>query len=113
MMATTMLTASVLAATIPAGTASATDRVSCGIAEYVRLEVHDTDSENRTQCFANAGLMYIQLSDPWVTEIWTGNNRVEWLGDNVWQPKLPIPKWTSLTWPNHREGVKIQAIRVS
>jgi ABC-type sugar transport system substrate-binding protein len=113
MMAATVLAAGALAATVPAGTASAADQVPCGIAEYVRLEVHETNDAYKTQCFANAGLIYLQLSNPWVTEIWTGNNRVQWLGDDQWQPASPIPKWTSFTWPNHRDGVRIQAIRIS
>ncbi|WP_410566227.1 hypothetical protein [Amycolatopsis sp. cmx-4-61] len=53
------------------------------------------------------------LKNPvWITELWTGNNRVQWHGDGRWQPETPIAKRTAFTWPNHPGGVKIDQIRI-
>lgn len=104
-----------MTAAIPAGSASAIGKVDCGNREYLRVEYHYATGNNFTDCFANAGSwrIYDQFGrSVWVTEIWTGNNRVQWNGDGRWQPDNPIGRYTSFTWPNTPGGVKLDEIRI-
>ncbi|WP_200876403.1 beta/gamma crystallin domain-containing protein [Amycolatopsis rifamycinica] len=111
----TVLAVAAMTAAIPAGAASATNRVSCNSDEFVRVRVHPSNFPTQTLCFANAGSMSIEtlFKNPvWITEVWTGNNRVQWHGDGRWQPSTPIAKRTAFTWPNHPGGVRIDQIRI-
>ena len=100
---------------IPAGSALAINEVDCNNNEYLRVAYHYTTGSSYTRCFANAGSrrLYDQFNrSVWVTEIWTGNNRVQWNGDGRWQPENPIDRWTAFTWPNNPGGVKLDEIRI-
>jgi hypothetical protein len=105
-----------MTAAIPAGTASAMDRVPCGNADYLRVTVHTTIGPSQDFCYANAGAF--EFHDGygravWITGIWTGNNRVQWHGDGRWQPDSgPIGKWTTFTWPNNPGGVSMDQVRI-
>ena len=112
---TVILGALAVSVAVPAGSAFAIDEVGCNNREYLRVEYHSTTGSSHTRCFANAGSrrIYDQFSrSVWVTEIWTGNNRVQWNGDGRWQPDIPIDRWTSFTWPNTPGGVKLDEIRI-
>jgi hypothetical protein len=115
-LAATALATFAITAAIPAGSALAEiGKVNCGNREYLRVEYHYTTGEAHTDCFANAGAwnIYDQFGlTVWVTEIWTGNNRVKWFGDGSWQPSNPIGKYTSFTWSNNPGGVKLDQIRI-
>jgi hypothetical protein len=113
--ATALATFAIMAA-IPAGSALAEiGKVNCGNHEYLRVEYHYATGNNFTDCFSNAGSwrIYDQFGKSvWVTEIWTGNNRVKWNGDGRWQPENPIGRYTSFTWPNTSGGVKLDEITI-
>jgi hypothetical protein len=114
-LALTVLAAAAMTAAIPAGVASAMDQVPCNNNEFTRVTVHPSNFPSQNLCFANAGSMEIRtlFGNPiWVTEIWTGNNRVQWFGDGRWQPETPIGKWTTFTWPNHPGGVRLDEVRI-
>ncbi|MEQ0558681.1 beta/gamma crystallin domain-containing protein [Amycolatopsis sp. NEAU-NG30] len=109
------MAAAAMTAAIPAGVASAMNEVPCNNDEFLHVTVHASNLPSKTWCFANAGSMRIYNlagSAFWVTEIWTGNNRAQWLGDGRWQPETPIDKWTKFTWPNHPGGVRMDEIRI-
>lgn len=115
-LAATALATIAMAAAIPAGSAFAIDEVSCNNnSEYLWVSYHYTAGSSFTRCFANAGSrrIYDQFSrSVWVTEIWTGNNRVQWNGDGRWQPDNPIDRRTKFTWPNSPGGVRLDEIRI-
>ena len=112
--------ATVVAATLlNAGSAAAINTVPCPPGqqgEFTRVWMHPTGRPDSQWCFANGGTYWIppdEVADRyWVTKIWTGNNRVQWYGDGRWQPAQPINKWTTMRWPNHPGGVRIEAIRI-
>ncbi|SDP43185.1 Beta/Gamma crystallin [Lentzea jiangxiensis] len=112
-LAATVLATAAITAALPAASAFAINQVSCNNNEFVKVTWHHGGGKNIDQCFANAGTYNSSFGpDAWVVKISTGNNRVQWLGDNRWQPAAPINKWTSFTWPNHPGGVRIAAIRI-
>lgn len=94
--------------------AYAIDQVPCNSSEYVYVLFHQNADRDDEACFANGGEHWIGDSDydPWATKIWTGNNRVQWFGDDRWQPDKPIEKWTTFTWPNNPGGVDMEEIRI-
>jgi len=109
-----LVAAAVTAAVVNPGTAAAIDQVPCNNNEFVRIEIHHSLWPPRETywCFANGGEVTWSSSQWWVTQIWTGNNRVQWFGDGRWQPAQPINKWTVFGWPNHPGGVRINGIRI-
>lgn len=114
------LTATAIAATligINSTSASAINQVTCDSTDYVRITVHIGIGQPEDVCWANGGeninFPDEGLDQEWVTKIWTGNNRVQWLGDEKWQPENSwIPPWTNFTWPNHPGGVRITGIKI-
>lgn len=95
--------------------ASAIDAVPCDSNDYVDVTFHyDTEQTPPSDaCFANGGQYGFPKSAGqkiWVTKIWTGNNRVQWWGDQKVQPDQPIGKWTTYTWPNNPGGVRLDSI---
>jgi hypothetical protein len=81
--------------------------------------MHYESGKSFDRCFANGGTASLTsdigqgLAIPaWVTQISTGNNRVQWYGDGKWQPATPIPMFTIFRWPNHPHGVSADAIRI-
>jgi len=110
-LASVAVTASIAVA-LPSA-AYAINEVPCaGRTDLVRTKMHYGDGPSKDYCYANGGAVMFYYSDWWVTEIQTGNNRVQWFGDGKWQPAQPIPKWTKFTWPNHPGGVSITWIRI-
>ncbi|WP_199442890.1 beta/gamma crystallin domain-containing protein [Umezawaea beigongshangensis] len=107
-----MFAAAAITTALPAGNAFAINQVSCNNNEFVKITYHMGSDRNIDQCFANGGTYNRFGQDAWVVRIWTGNNRVQWLGDNRWQPATAIGKQTSFTWPNHSGGVRMAAIRI-
>ncbi|WP_399896482.1 hypothetical protein ACGH7X_41480 [Streptomyces sp. BBFR51] len=107
--ATFAMTASLVGVT--ATEASAINFVPCGNrTDLLKFEWHGP-GVGGVSCLANGG----QISygpNAWVKWISTGNNRVQWLGDGRWQPATPIPKNTLYKWPNHPDGVRMEAIRI-
>ncbi|MEU6154440.1 beta/gamma crystallin domain-containing protein [Actinosynnema sp. NPDC047251] len=111
----TALAAVTMTVAVPAGSAWAVGEVPCNNNEFARVTVHATNMSSYNMCFANAGSIRIYDSNGhrvWVTEIWAGNNRVQWFGDGRWQPASPIGKWTTFTWPNHPSGVRLEEFRI-
>ncbi|BBC29438.1 hypothetical protein SGFS_007320 [Streptomyces graminofaciens] len=111
-----MAAASLTVATAPQ--ASAINEVPCNRPDFLWVQGHSDPvpvNPYWTTCYANAGEAKIDpntgLRD-WVTTIATGNNRVQWHGDDRWQPNAPIEKWVTFTWPNHPDGVRIDHIRI-
>ncbi|WP_405465955.1 hypothetical protein OG783_22750 [Streptomyces jietaisiensis] len=100
--------------TVGATSASAISVVQCGPPDYLKITVHFGNLPSREYCYALKGEMSMPLPNGWVTRIETGNNRVQWHGDdNKWQPSEEgIKKWTTYVWPNHPGGVKIDAIKI-
>ncbi|WEH14504.1 beta/gamma crystallin domain-containing protein [Streptomyces sp. VNUA24] len=114
--ALTAVTAAASLTVVTAPQASAINLVQCGRPDFTHLHGTMTLSPGGQwdQCFANAGEMDIR---PWVGKIWvdrieTGNNRVQWHGDDRWQPNAPIEKWVTFTWPNNPGGVHIDKIKI-
>ncbi|MDQ0786574.1 beta/gamma crystallin domain-containing protein [Streptomyces sp. B3I8] len=97
---------------VGATSASALSIVKCDSPDYLKVTVHGgVDGGLNTWCYANAG--EIGLADGvWMTKIETGNNRVQWYGDNRWQPAQPIGKWTTFTWPSFPGGVSVNRIKI-
>ncbi|MGW2640069.1 beta/gamma crystallin domain-containing protein [Streptomyces sp. NPDC001348] len=107
---TLALTASLTAVT--ATDAFAIDKVDCGRSDFVQVTWHiGGGGYSPDVCFANAGETGLGGST-WIDRISTGNNRVQWFGDGVWQPAGGIDKWTVMTFPNHPGGVKATWIRI-
>gem|GEM_PF-1229974 len=106
-----LVAAAVTATVVNPGTAAAIDQVPCSSDEFVRVRMHFENQKDREYCYANGG-EEIWNGRWWVTQIWTGNNRVQWFGDSRWQPSQPINKWTLFRWPNHPGGVRINGIRI-
>ncbi|MFF4487572.1 beta/gamma crystallin domain-containing protein [Streptomyces sp. NPDC001544] len=106
---TLALTASLTALT--ATSASATDQVDCGPADYVQVTFHYGGRGDTDVCLANAGGVPLP-GNSWITRISTGNNRVQWFGDGRWQPAEGLNKWTVMTWPNHSGGVSASWIKI-
>ncbi|MFH9674435.1 hypothetical protein ACH4L5_19485 [Streptomyces sp. NPDC017405] len=98
------------------GSAYAIDNVTCNNNEFVAVDFHYAISGDQVHaCFANAGDFWLwdqYAQGMYVTKIWTGNNRVQWFGDQRWQPSEAIGKNTAMFWPNYPGGVKIEAIRI-
>ncbi|MGX4688310.1 beta/gamma crystallin domain-containing protein [Streptomyces sp. JNUCC 63] len=91
--------------------ASAINQVSCSSNEFLQIYIHPTNGSTQHLCYANAGTVGFG-SGWWITQISTGNNRVQWHGDGRWQPDTPINKWTVFTWPNQSGGVNLTGIRI-
>lgn len=106
----TAIVAAILGLMAPS--ASAIDVVQCNSNDYLRVTEHTTGMQAGNECFANGGGGGDNNLNEWVTEIWTGNNNVQYLSDGRWQPDQPIPKWTLYTWPNHPGGVSYEGIRI-
>lgn len=113
----TAFTSTALAAAlvgVASTSASAINTVPCDQSGYTKLVLHYTgDTFAFDRCFANGGEMTVNDGNiMWITQISTGNNRVQWFGDGRWQPDQPIPQWATYTWPNHTGGVQIEKIRI-
>lgn len=89
------------------------NEVPCGRNDFLRIKYHKSDGPHREVCFANAGEWRLRENGKfWVTEIHTGNNRVQWSGDGRYQPANPINKWTSYGFPNHPGGVDFGGVKI-
>jgi hypothetical protein len=110
-------TATLAGVTTPA---SAITQPSCsGSNDFTKVQMHYESGGSFYRCFANGGTASLRevlgrgSSIPaWVTQISTGNNRVQWYGDGRWQPATPIPKFTVFGWPHNPHGVSADAIRI-
>lgn len=88
--------------------------VPCGRNDFLQLQVHLWNSGHQLLCYANGGETNLPnaVGGWWLTEIKTGNNRVQWFGDGRWQPASAINKWTTYNFPNNPGGVRIERIRI-
>ncbi|MEV6718526.1 beta/gamma crystallin domain-containing protein [Lentzea sp. NPDC051208] len=111
-LAATVLATAAITAAIPVGSASAIVQAKCDRSDFLKITYHVSNGKNIDMCFAHAGTFDNLPEDSWIVKIQTGNNRVQWLGDNRWQPAAPIGKWTTFTWPNHPGGVRLAGIRI-
>lgn len=116
--------AATLASTVPASAdedatevpaAALIDDVSCdGRDDFLRATLHIGAAAGirAYRCWASSGEYWLNGETWWVTEISTGNNRVQWFGDGRWQPDEPIDAWTLYSWPNNPGGVRIEGVRI-
>jgi hypothetical protein len=99
--------AAVMTAVIPAGTAHAIDRVSCGPSDYLKVDVHYEGNSGRVDtsfCFANKGVYDFTRERPtekpvWVDKISTGNNRIKYYDNNG--AVVEYSKHFIITFPNN------------
>lgn len=80
--------------------------------DYLHIYGHNGDF-NIENCFVEAGETDPSPQGPiWVDMFWTGNNRVQYLADGVWQPETPVEKNMTFSFPNHPEGVYVDRVRI-
>lgn len=107
-----LIAAVVTAGVLNPGTAAAITDVPCFSRDLVILKMHYSgDSDSKYYCYINKG--EVRWGDGWwVDSIWTGDNIVQWHGDGRWQPAKPLGKWTTMRWPNHPGGVRMDGLRI-
>lgn len=92
--------------------------VDCNHDDYLWVYFHEQSGNPNDEhlCFANAGEFDFAtqwcMGNCWLDSFFTGNNVVQFKGDNSWQPAGGVPKWVHYTFPNHPGGVDLQAIRI-
>lgn len=95
--------------------ASAMDVVPCPgttHSEFVEVTAHIQGDDGNVghPCYANGGEYDYPAGVNWVvTDIWTGNNRVQYFADGRWQPDQPFDKNTD---HDLGAGVVVQKLRI-
>jgi hypothetical protein len=102
------------ASAAPAG--PAINSVPCGNSQFLEVYWHAENNAPRSNetCLANGGTWEFQCTPGpcWLDEISTGNNRVQYFGDDTWNPASPIGKNTVYTFPHFPGGVEFDAVKI-